>query len=75
MDNADFAAERQQQEMDAALARIRADQHRRRLQALDKCQECGALIEAYRRDWAECCIDCTRDRERWERTTGMDRRR
>ena len=36
MDNADFAAERQQKEMDAALERLRADRRRTR-QSSGKC--------------------------------------
>ena len=75
MDNADFAAERQLQEMDIALDRLRNDHQMRTRNVSGKCKECGEPIEYFRRDWAECCLDCTRDRERWERTTGMARRR
>ena len=74
MDNADRAAELQEREWAAALKRMRDDQRQRIRRGCVQCTECGEPIEAFRRDWSDCCVSCAGDRERWERTTGLNRR-
>jgi RNA polymerase-binding transcription factor DksA len=77
VDDADYAAARQEAELQAALDRRKAEVALNKILSSvssSRCKECGETIEAARRGAYVTCISCQRDLERWQRTTGGPRR-
>jgi len=74
MDAADIAADRQQQEITASLAKHKHDQAANAAALTTECVDCGEQIEPARQGRFPTCFQCQTDRERYQRTNGMPRR-